>query len=112
VRVVFDSNVLISARLEPRGASAQLLRAWTQETFELVVSPQLLTELADVLARERFRRWMTEEEAEALVASLRADATVLDDPPPNQESRPIPTTTSCKTETLLTLVGGPLGRGG
>jgi putative PIN family toxin of toxin-antitoxin system len=76
VRVVLDSNVLISARLEPRGPSAKLLRAWTEGKFELVVSPQLLDELADVLGRERLRRWLTEEEASVFVASLRRAATV------------------------------------
>jgi putative PIN family toxin of toxin-antitoxin system len=81
VRVVLDSNVLISALLEPRGPSAKLLRAWTEGKFELVVSPQLLDELADVLGRERLRRWLTEEEASVFVASLRRDATVVDDSP-------------------------------
>ena len=74
MRVVLDSNVLISARLEPRGPSASLLRAWTDGKFELIVSPQLLDELADVLGRGRLRRWLTEQEARVFVASLRNDA--------------------------------------
>jgi putative PIN family toxin of toxin-antitoxin system len=58
-----------------------LLRAWTEEKFELVISSELVTELAGVLARARFRRWMTAEEADAFVATLRAAATLIEDPP-------------------------------
>jgi uncharacterized protein len=58
-----------------------LLRAAAQEQFELIVSPELLGELADVLAREWFRRWFTAEEADAFVAALRLAAAFVDDPP-------------------------------
>jgi putative PIN family toxin of toxin-antitoxin system len=81
VRVVLDSNVLISARLEPRGPSAKLLEAWADDEFDLIVSPQLLEELRGVLGRDRLRRWLTEEEAELFVQSLRDNATIIDDPP-------------------------------
>lgn len=73
--------MLVSARLSPVGASAQLLRAAAEERFELIVSVELLGELTDVLARERFRRWFSAEEADAFVAALRLAATLIDDPP-------------------------------
>lgn len=44
-RVVVDSNVLISARLSPRGAPGRLLAAWLAGRFELIASPALLAEL-------------------------------------------------------------------
>ncbi len=81
MRVVLDANVLISARLSPLGASARLLGAFTDGRFELVLSPGLLDELAGVLAREKFRRWLTEQEAIAFIAALRAQATIVQDPP-------------------------------
>lgn len=81
MRVVLDCNVLVSARLSPAGASALLLRAAVEERFELIVSAQLLGELTDVLARKRFRRWFSAEEADAFVAALRLAATFVDDPP-------------------------------
>ncbi len=80
-RVVIDSNVLISARLSPRGAPGRLLAAWLDERFELIASPALLSELAGVLMRPKFRRWLTVEEARAFVGTLRAGATLVDDPP-------------------------------
>lgn len=84
MRAVLDCNVLVSARLSPVGASALLLRAASQERFELIVSAELLGELTDVLSRERFRRWFSAEEADAFVAALRSAATFVDDPPAPQ----------------------------
>lgn len=81
-RVVIDSNVLISARLSPRGAPGRLLAAWLDERFELIVSPALLAELAGVLERPKFRRWLTAGEARAFVRTLRVSAMLIDDPPP------------------------------
>lgn len=46
----------------------------------MIVSVELLGELTDVLARERFRRWFSAEEADAFVAALRLAATFVDDP--------------------------------
>jgi putative PIN family toxin of toxin-antitoxin system len=80
-RVVIDSNVLISARLSPRGSPGRLLAAWLDGRFELIVSPALLAELAGVLERPKFRHWLTVEEAQAFVHMLHITATVLDDPP-------------------------------
>jgi putative PIN family toxin of toxin-antitoxin system len=80
-RVVIDSNVLISARLSPSGAPGRLLAAWLDGRFELIVSPMLLTELAGVLERPKFRRWLTVEEARAFVRTLRTSATLIGDPP-------------------------------
>lgn len=85
-RVVIDSNVLISARLSPHGAPGRLLAAWLDGRFELIVSPALLAELGGVLARPKFRRWLTVEEAGALVRTLRLSATLIEDPPPQRHS--------------------------
>jgi putative PIN family toxin of toxin-antitoxin system len=80
-RVVIDSNVLISARLSPRGSPGRMLAAWLDGRFELIVSPALLAELGGVLERPKFRRWLTVEEARAFVQMLHVSATVLNDPP-------------------------------
>jgi putative PIN family toxin of toxin-antitoxin system len=80
-RVVIDSNVLISARLSPGGAPGRLLAAWLGGRFELIASPALLAELAGVLERPKFRRWLTVEEARAFVRTVRTSATLVDDPP-------------------------------
>jgi predicted nucleic acid-binding protein len=48
--------------------------------FDLVVSPRLLHELQAVLARERFRRYFTYEEATEYVSWLHHGAEVVRDP--------------------------------
>ena len=85
-RVVVDSNVLISARLSPHGAPGRLLAAWLDGRFELIVSPMLLAELAGVLVRPKFRRWLTVEEANTFVRTLGISATLIEDPPPQRHS--------------------------
>ena len=89
-RVVFDPNVLISARLSPNGTPGLLLAAWTDEQFELVVSPALLAEMGGVLDRPKFRRWLTAEEARVFVNTLHTSATVVDDPPVPAQNTPDP----------------------
>jgi putative PIN family toxin of toxin-antitoxin system len=80
-RIVLDPCVLIAGVLTPRGACAELLRAWRAGKFELVASPHLLWELAVVLKRERFRRYLSLEDARDFVTILRQRALVLPDPP-------------------------------
>jgi len=48
---VLDTNVLVSALLEPRGLPARLLDHAIEGTFDLVVSDYLLDELSEVLER-------------------------------------------------------------
>jgi predicted nucleic acid-binding protein len=48
--------------------------------FDLVVSPRLLHELQAVLAREKFRRYLTYEEATEYVSWLHHGAEVVRDP--------------------------------
>jgi len=80
VRVVLDPNVLVSA-VVARGVSADLLDRWlTDLPFQLVVCPTLIAELRGVLARPKFRRWVTAEEATAFVDLLEREAEPWIDP--------------------------------
>jgi uncharacterized protein len=81
-RAVLDTNVLVSALISPGGPSAQLLLELRAGAFELVVSPMLLAELGEVLRREKFRRYVSEAEAEAdsYVEVIRRDSQMHDDP--------------------------------
>jgi predicted nucleic acid-binding protein len=57
------------------------LRRWIAGEFDLVVSPRLLYELQTVLAREKFRRYLTYDEATEYVSWLHHEAEVVRDPP-------------------------------
>lgn len=81
MRAVLDPNVLISALISPAGAPREIVTAWTQGSFDLVASPLLLDELRNVLARPRFRRWVSAATVAEYVKGLTDAATIIDDPP-------------------------------
>lgn len=80
MRAVLDPNVLISAVLSREGAPAEVLRAWRDGEFELVVSAELLDELARALSYPELRERITEDEATALVEVLSRHAKIVTDP--------------------------------
>ena len=53
----------------------------SRQRFELIASPALLDELADVLARPKFRRYITVAVATEFIDGLATDATIVADPP-------------------------------
>jgi putative PIN family toxin of toxin-antitoxin system len=81
VRAVIDPNVLVSAAISPAGPPRQILTAWTDERFELIASPTLLAELAKVLARSKFRRYISAALVTELIDGLSEDAVIVKDPP-------------------------------
>jgi len=81
-RAVLDPNVPVSAFISQRGGSPDhIVRAWREGAFELVVSPQLISELADVLARPKFALQAADGRAEDFIAALAGDAIQIGDPP-------------------------------
>jgi uncharacterized protein len=79
MRVVLDTNVLVSAALIAGGQEARILRAWRAGTFDLVVSPAILEEIGRVLteARIRRRRWMTDDEVAMLLEGLAQESVLV-----------------------------------
>jgi putative PIN family toxin of toxin-antitoxin system len=81
-RAVLDPNVLVSAFISQRGGSPdRIIRAWREGAFELVISPQLIAELTDVLARPKFGLQAADGRAETYIVALAGDAIRIDDPP-------------------------------
>jgi uncharacterized protein len=81
VRAVLDPNVLVSAAISPAGPPRQILTAWTERRFDLIASPTLLEELTDVLARPKFRRYISAALVAELIEGFSQDAVILNDPP-------------------------------
>lgn len=79
-RAVLDANVLVSALISPGGPSAALLLELRAGAFELIVSPALLKELGEVLARPKFRPYVTAPEVAAYVDLIEHEATIREDP--------------------------------
>lgn len=55
MRIVLDTNVLVSALLKPNSNPAYVLRLILQREIELVLDERILDEYEDVLARPKFR---------------------------------------------------------
>ena len=90
IRAVVDPGVLISALLSPRGNPAAVVRAFIDGEFEMVCSPLSLSELAGVLSRPKFKRWVTSEDIEEFAAMIRLSAVMAEDPPPEPGLTPDP----------------------
>src|SRR5260370_2640087 len=72
MRLILDTNILVSALLSSLGAPAKLLDAWERKTFTLVACDALIAELRDVAGRPFFRTRLRASAAELLAAGLRA----------------------------------------
>ena len=73
MRVVLDTNTLVSGVISPGGPPRRLLDGVRAQSFELCSSATLLAELLDVLSREKFvaRLVKVGSSAQGTVAELR-----------------------------------------
>lgn len=63
-------SVLVSAVLSGAGPSAELVAAMRDDRLSVVACPALLAELAGVLRRSRFRRYLSLEEVDESVGGI------------------------------------------
>jgi putative PIN family toxin of toxin-antitoxin system len=80
-RVVCDVGVVISGLLSADGPPGRLLDRWRDGVFDLIVSPLWLAELARVLERPKIARYLGPGEAGELLAAIRLQAELVEDPP-------------------------------
>ena len=76
-RCVFDTNVLVSALLFAQSTPAQAFFA-ALHTGEIIMSADVIAELNDVLGREKFNRYVTEEERERFLRSLLGETELIE----------------------------------
>lgn len=55
IKVLIDTNVWVSAFLNPAGYPAKIVTAWLEDKIEIVISIPLLQEISDVLQRPRIQ---------------------------------------------------------
>jgi hypothetical protein len=70
VRLVLDTNVLVSGLIERHGPPGQLLMLLGRHQFTMVTSEAQLAELRRVLSYQRLRRFIQPEQAEWLLEGL------------------------------------------
>src|SRR5215475_11154650 len=90
IRVVLDTNVVVSAHLEAKGHSALILELAFQERFACFASAMLFAEYEGVLRRPRFgfgekdiREWMAEMRAFMRIVKPERRLKVATDPDDN-----------------------------
>jgi uncharacterized protein len=71
MRIILDTNILLSALLSSVGAPGKLLDAWERKAFTLVACDALVAELRDVASRPFFRARLRAGAAELLAAGVR-----------------------------------------
>jgi putative PIN family toxin of toxin-antitoxin system len=79
LKVVLDTNVLVSSLLVKAGLPAAVVDAWREQEYILVTSPQLIAEVRSTLNYPRLRRKyaLTEKDVEGLINLLEHDALVV-----------------------------------
>jgi len=76
-RYVFDTNVLVSAVLFEHGKPGQAFRQALRHG-EVLISLPLLEELAEVLGRKKFERYIKADERDEFLQALVARAALID----------------------------------
>jgi uncharacterized protein len=77
VRVVLDTNLLISGLISAQGFPARLLDAWDERRFELVSSKVQLDELREVSRRPRLAPYVDRHDVGRFINQLQAEALIL-----------------------------------
>jgi len=79
LRVVFDTNVIVSGVLSRKGAPAEMLNAWRNRRFLLLSSPAIVAEVRAVLQYPHIRKKypLVAEEIDEVIALLEHDAVLV-----------------------------------
>ena len=78
IRAVLDANTIVSGMARFRTgttAPAVILRAWTEDQFELLISDHIFSEVVRTLAKPWFRERVERDSYHAVIAGLAEHAT-------------------------------------
>ena len=80
MKVVLDTNVLLSGLMFPDGAPGRVVAAWRQARFELVISVPQLAEIGRALAYRKIQRILgwDDQRIEEFIRQLYVRAQVVD----------------------------------
>ena len=70
MKVVLDTNVLVSGLLKPRSAPAKILRLILQGDLDIIMNEHILAEYNEVLRREKFL--FNRKDVEAIIEVFRS----------------------------------------
>jgi len=89
MRVILDTNILLSGLISSRGSTGKLVDAWRHRRFTLVSHSIQLEELREVTRREKIRRLIRPAEAGRLINQI-AEVAELPDQLPSVARSPDP----------------------
>jgi putative PIN family toxin of toxin-antitoxin system len=83
MRIVLDTNVLISGLMLPQSVPGRIVGAWRGASFKLIVSEVILDEVSRLLRYPKIAKrlrhiGMSEDEVEQLLALMRFQAELVD----------------------------------
>lgn len=81
VRIVLDTNILVSSLIGSKGPSRRLFEAWASSELTLVTSRFQIDELTRVVSYDRLQRFINPDEATLLIQRLEVVAEVVGDLP-------------------------------
>jgi len=83
LRVLLDTNQLVSSLLTSRGVQGQIVDEWRRRAFVLFLVPAQAEEVAEVLSRPKIAKKysIAPADRQALLELLRAEAVLLPDEP-------------------------------
>ncbi len=56
LKVVIDTNVFVSSTITEKGKPAQILKAWREKKLEVIISPEILKEIGQVVFRHKIKK--------------------------------------------------------
>ena len=81
MRVVLDTNILVSALITKGTPPVKLYQAWLRNQIELETHDVQIDEVSDVLARARFRSYIDSDEAARMGTAIFRYTNVLNQIP-------------------------------
>ena len=72
LKIVIDTNVFVSATITEKGKPAQILKAWREKKLEVIISPEILKEIGQVVFRHKIKKisFWTEKERYQFIEDL------------------------------------------
>ena len=79
MRIVFDTNVLISGLISRGSAPAELIEVWHSNRFTLITSREQLLELRRVLNYPKIKKYIRPDQAKTLMDTIVSAAYLVPD---------------------------------
>jgi putative PIN family toxin of toxin-antitoxin system len=78
IRATLDTNVLVAGIVtSPQTVNGQVIQAWRENKYSLVLSEAILTELSRTLSQPYFSARLTAAQIEATLNLFRSEATIV-----------------------------------